>query len=341
MWGGTQVGGQGGSTTPCLAQALFWGHSVEGGASSWDGGGLSLTPLGDEAILRAPRLGGGSTASCLAQEPFGGHPGGWVGLSHTLLGMGTVLGGTQVRGGTQLGAGGAPSWALRGSTSPHWGTTSFWGHPGGRGVAHSTLLGTGAGAGCAGGPGGGRYLAGRAPPCRSRWWWRCPAAAASPPAAPAHTSASASPPAARSGPPAGDTPLGAPPAPNNPPSTPNHPPAPAPCQQGIRYRERLGPFLDDEALDDVGEDLGFHDGLGGFVLTIVGGGPGDGGGRAPGARGHAGKAGQRRGGLRMKAVGGRRLCGDPGGGTSHALSVTGDSRGGVRAVMGIWRGGVT
>lgn len=71
----------------------------------------------------------------------------------------------------------------------------------------------------------------------------------------------------------------------------------------MRYRERFGPFLDDEALDDVGEDLGFHDGLGGFVLTIVGGSAGDGGGRAAGPRGHAGS---RR--LRMEALGG--FCGD-------------------------------
>lgn len=70
-------------------------------------------------------------------------------------------------------------------------------------------------------------------------------------------------------------------------------------ERGIRYREGLGALLDDEALDDVREDLGFHDGLGRFVLTIVGGGAGDGGGSAARARGHPGNAG-----LRMEALGG-------------------------------------
>lgn len=80
------------------------------------------------------------------------------------------------------------------------------------------------------------------------------------------------------------------------PLSPRPPPA---LESGIRYREGLGALLDDEALDDVREDLGFHDGLGRFVLTIVGGGAGDGGGSAAGARGHPGNAG-----LRMEALGG-------------------------------------
>lgn len=72
-------------------------------------------------------------------------------------------------------------------------------------------------------------------------------------------------------------------------------------ETGIRYREGFGALLDDEALDDVREDLGFHDGLGRFVLTIVGGGASDGGGggSAARARGHPGNAG-----LRMEALGG-------------------------------------
>lgn len=55
------------------------------------------------------------------------------------------------------------------------------------------------------GRGPGRYLAGTAPPCPSRWWWCCPVAGACPAAAPAHTACAGPPPAARSGPPAQHT----------------------------------------------------------------------------------------------------------------------------------------
>ena len=45
------------------------------------------------------------------------------------------------------------------------------------------------------------------------------------------------------------------------------------------YRERLRPLLDHKPFDNMRQDLGFHNGLWWFILTILGGSAGDAGGR--------------------------------------------------------------
>lgn len=62
-------------------------------------------------------------------------------------------------------------------------------------------------------------------------------------------------------------------------------------RRGSAYRERLSPFLDHKPLDDVGQDLWLHNSLRRLVFTVLGGSAGDGGGRVPVPRGHAGAAG--------------------------------------------------
>lgn len=53
-----------------------------------------------------------------------------------------------------------------------------------------------------------------------------------------------------------------------------------PHQQGrASHRERLRPLLDHKPFDNMRQDLGFHNGLWWFILTILGGSAGDAGGR--------------------------------------------------------------
>lgn len=61
------------------------------------------------------------------------------------------------------------------------------------------------------------------------------------------------------------------------------------------HGERLGSLLDDEALDDVREDLGLDDGLRRLALPVVRRAAGHGGRLALGPRGHGRSRGPRRG----------------------------------------------